>query len=89
MSYRRKIDATNRVSIPTEYMEKYNLQSKDYVDIKDEHGIITIEKHQPEFVCAITGKVTDKGERIGDAFISYEGMEQIIEITNQKENFKK
>jgi AbrB family transcriptional regulator, transcriptional pleiotropic regulator of transition state genes len=74
---KRKMGDNGRVTIPKELLEKYHIEKDDLLEILDGEGHITIRKFNPEYVCVITGKVTSNGEKIGNSFISYEGLEQI------------
>lgn len=83
MSFKRKIDHTGRITLPSELLEKFNLKSDDYVEVSSNKTNITIRRFQPEFACVVTGEITDKGIMIGNAFISYKGLE-IIEEEKKK-----
>lgn len=39
---------------------------------------IIIEPHKQRYVCAVTGKVTSEAIRIGEAWISKEGMTETV-----------
>ncbi|HDR7001879.1 TPA: AbrB/MazE/SpoVT family DNA-binding domain-containing protein [Bacillus cereus] len=92
MTLLKKIDHTGRITLPKDLCGKFGLKKDDQVEITHDEQFIKIRKHQPEFVCAVTGKITDQGQTIGNAFISYEGIEQILqeqEHLKEKEKEKK
>lgn len=84
----RKVDLNGRINLPSELCDMFNIQKDDVVEIDHNEEYILVRKFQPEYVCAITGKITDKGQKIGKVFISYEGLEliskKIDEIKEQK-----
>lgn len=83
----RKVDHTGRITLPSELLEKFQIKKDDVVEVTNNNQYILIKKYQPEYVCAITGKITDKGSWIGNAFISNEGIQKILDkIDTQKEN---
>lgn len=75
--FQRKITENGRITLPKELLEKLDLKKDDIVEIDEKDGMITIKKYRSEYVCAITGKITSEGVKIGDSFISYEGLNQI------------
>lgn len=81
----RKVDYAGRINIPNELCEKFAIKKDDVIQITDDGHYIKIKKYRPEFVCAITGKITDDGHKIGDAFISMDGIKEIIDfVENEK-----
>ncbi|WP_412530633.1 AbrB/MazE/SpoVT family DNA-binding domain-containing protein (plasmid) [Bacillus thuringiensis] len=86
MTLLKKIDHTGRITLPKDLCGKFGLKKDDQVEITHDEQFIKIRKHQPEFVCAVTGKITDQGQTIGNAFISFEGIEQILQ---EQEHFKR
>lgn len=75
----RKITENGRITLPKELLDRLNLKKDDIVEIDEKDGMIIIKKYLSEYVCAITGKVTSKGVKIGNSFISYEGLKKIEE----------
>ena len=73
----RKMGEYGRITIPKEFLDKYNIKKDDPLEIFDGEGFIAIKKHQLEYVCAITGKITSKGHQFGNCFISFEGLDLI------------
>lgn len=79
----RKIDHTGRITLPSELLKKFHLKKDDMVEVTHNKTYILIRKFKPEYVCVVTGKITDKGQMYGDAFISNEGL-KIIEAQLKK-----
>ncbi|MEB6550214.1 AbrB/MazE/SpoVT family DNA-binding domain-containing protein [Heyndrickxia sporothermodurans] len=77
--FKRKVDYSGRITLPSELCTKFDLKKNDMVEVSHNQTHILIRKFQPEYVCVITGKVTDKGKMIGNAFISNEGLNLIKE----------
>ena len=83
--YTRKVDYTGRITLPSDLLDIFDIKKDDIVQVDKSDTHIIIKKHQPEFVCVVTGKITDKGKKIGKAFISEEGLKE-ISMEFQKEN---
>lgn len=84
---KKRIDKSGRIILPAELLEKFAIETHDYIDISHNEEYILIKKYNPEYVCAITGKVTKNGKWIGKAFISDEGLEKIsnvIDLVDEK-----
>jgi AbrB family transcriptional regulator, transcriptional pleiotropic regulator of transition state genes len=81
---KRKVDHQGRITLPTELCGKFHLKKDDVVDVTSNEEYILIKKHQPEFVCVITGKITDKWHQIGNGVISEEGIELILNFMKEK-----
>ncbi|MED3677096.1 MULTISPECIES: AbrB/MazE/SpoVT family DNA-binding domain-containing protein [Bacillus] len=75
----RKVTKEGRVNIPAELLERFTIKEEDYVEITSNRSSIIIRKHRDRKVCAITGKVSKNLQKIGDAYISREGLELIKE----------
>lgn len=84
MKAKRKIDHQGRVTIPSELLETFQLKKNDIVEFTNNEEYILLKKYHPEFVCSVTGKITDDGEMIGNAFISSEGLKIIKEYLDKK-----
>nr|WP_173026419.1 AbrB/MazE/SpoVT family DNA-binding domain-containing protein [Aeromonas sp. Ne-1]AKO69705.1 transition state regulatory protein AbrB [Aeromonas sp. Ne-1] len=80
--YQKRIDKAGRVILPSELLDKFGIKIHDYIDISYDEKNILIKKYKPEYVCAVTGKITKKGKWIGEAFISDEGLEEISKVIN-------
>lgn len=83
--YTRKVDHQARITLPSDLCEKFNIKKDDVVEVTNNEQYILIKKYQPEYVCVITGKITDDGRKIGNAFISTEGLKLILKEL-EKEN---
>lgn len=75
--YRRKLDYSGRINLPKELCDIFHLKKDDLIDITHNKTHILIKKHQPEFVCVVTGKIAKKGINVGNAFFSKEGLQKI------------
>ncbi len=82
--FTRKVDHAGRINLPSELCTTFGISKDDVVSITNNEEYILIKKYRPDFVCVITGKITDKGKMIGNSFISDEGLKII-----QKELKKK
>lgn len=74
----KRITNNGRMVIPKEILDVFQLKEGDRVDITHDERRIIIEPHRQRYVCAVTGKVTDEAIRIGEAWISKEGLKQIV-----------
>lgn len=81
----RIVSPENRVVIPPEFLKAHNIKPGDKVEITLASTYIKIQKYYEKNVCVITGKISKKGQMIGEAFISDEGM-KVIE--QQLDNLK-
>lgn len=73
----RKVSPENRISLPSEYLKAHNIQPGDMVEVSMNSTYIMIEKFYEKNVCVVTGKLSQKGQMIGEAFISDEGMKLV------------
>lgn len=80
----RKVDYTGRITLPSELCEKFNIKKDDVVEVTNNNEYILIKKYQPEFVCVITGKITDQGMKVGNSFISEDGIKLILETLEEE-----
>ncbi|MGG1021114.1 AbrB/MazE/SpoVT family DNA-binding domain-containing protein [Bacillus altitudinis] len=78
----RKVTKEGRVNIPTELLERFTIKENDYVEVTSNRSSIIIRKHRDRKVCAITGKVSKNLFKVGEAYISKEGLEMIKEKTD-------
>lgn len=81
MAHTRKVTKEGRVNIPVEYMQAFNINFEDLVDVTITETAILIKKHVEKGYCVITKKVypIEQLKRIGDVYISYEGLALIKE----------
>ncbi len=65
-------------------LESFQLKEGDLVDITHNDRQIIVEPHRQRYVCAVTGKVTEGAIRIGEAWISKEGLKQIVKYMSDE-----
>ncbi|WP_341963563.1 hypothetical protein NM897_16910 (plasmid) [Planococcus maritimus] len=65
-------------------LERFRLKEGDLVDITHNDRQIIVEPHRQRYVCAVTGKVADEAIRIGEAWISKEGLRQIVKYMSDE-----
>lgn len=70
----RKITKEGRVNIPVEYLDIFDLKENDIVEVSTNRTSIIIKKHRDEKVCVVTGKVSDNIIKVGDCYLSKEGL---------------
>ena len=70
--------------IPKEILEMFELHEGDLVDVTHNDRQIILEPHRQRYVCAVTGKVADEAIRIGEAWISKEGLRQIVKYMSDE-----
>ncbi len=70
--------------IPKEILEMFELHEGDLVDVTHNDRQIILEPHRQRYVCAVTGKVADEAIRIGEAWISKEGLKQIVKYMSDE-----
>lgn len=75
----RIVSPENRVIIPPEYLKAHNIKAGDKVEVTMTSTYIKIQKYYEKNVCVITGKLSRKGQMVGEAFISNEGLKIIQE----------
>jgi len=78
----RIVSPENRVVIPPEYLKAHNIKPGDKVEITNTSTYIKIQKYYEKNVCVVTGKFSKKGQMVGEAFISDEGMKVIEKQLN-------
>jgi AbrB family transcriptional regulator, transcriptional pleiotropic regulator of transition state genes len=77
--HKRKVTKEGRVNIPIELLGKFRIQENDFVEITSNKTSIIIKKYVDEQVCFITGKVSKNLIKIGNAYISKEGLKILKE----------
>ncbi|MED5094493.1 AbrB/MazE/SpoVT family DNA-binding domain-containing protein [Bacillus safensis] len=82
----RKVTKEGRVNIPVELLEMFRIKENDFVEVTANRSSIVIRKHKESRVCSITGKVSRNLYKIGEAYISKEGLELIQKKTNELQN---
>jgi len=80
----KRINNLGRIVIPKEILEMFELHEGDLVDITHNDRQIIVEPHRQRYVCAVTGKVTEEAIRIGEAWISKEGLKQIVKYMSDE-----
>lgn len=80
----KRINQLGRIVIPKEILEIFQLKEGDSVDIMHNERQIIIEPHKQRYLCSVTGKVTDEAIRIGEAWISKEGMKEIVNYMSRE-----
>ncbi|MDE0582884.1 AbrB/MazE/SpoVT family DNA-binding domain-containing protein [Planococcus sp. A6] len=80
----KRINNSGRIVIPKEILEMFELQEGDLVDVTHNERQIILEPHRQRYVCAVTGKVADEAIRIGEAWISKEGLKQIVKYMSDE-----
>ena len=80
----KRINNLGRIVIPKEILEMFELHEGDLVDITHNDRQIILEPHRQRYVCAVTGKVTEEAIRIGEAWISKEGLKQIVKYMSDE-----
>lgn len=80
----KRINNSGRIVIPKEILEMFELHEGDLVDVTYNDRQIILEPHRQRYVCAVTGKVADEAIRIGEAWISKEGLKQIVKYMSDE-----
>lgn len=80
----KRINNAGRIVIPKEILDMFQLHEGDLVDITHNERQIILEPHRQRYVCAVTGKVADEAIRIGDAWISKDGLKQIVKYISEE-----
>lgn len=83
MSHKRKVTPEGRVNIPQEYLERYDIEINDMVEVTPTRTGIHIKKFRDPHVCAITGKMTSRPIKIGESYFSKEGLKKMKEAMNE------
>ncbi|MCM3227554.1 AbrB/MazE/SpoVT family DNA-binding domain-containing protein [Terribacillus saccharophilus] len=71
----RKVTKEGRVNIPVELMRLFDIKEEDSVTVTHDLKGIRILKQADQHRCAITGELSDKLYKVGEAYISKEGLE--------------
>lgn len=69
--------------LPKDILDRFHLNDGDQIDISFNDTQIIIEPHRQTYVCAITGKISNEAVKIGEAWISKEGIKKLIEYMDQ------
>ena len=69
--------------LPKGILDRFHLEDGDQNDISFKETQIIIEPYRQTYVCAITGKVSSEAVKIGEAWISKEGIKKLIEYMDQ------
>ena len=79
----KRIGNLGRIVLPKDILDRFQLEAGDYIDISHNETQIIVEPHRETYVCAITGTVSKEPVKIGEAWISKEGIKKLIEYMNQ------
>lgn len=79
----KRISKLGRVVLPKDILDRFHLNDGDQIDISFNDTQIIIEPHRQTYVCAITGKISNEAVKIGEAWISKEGIKKLIEYMDQ------
>jgi AbrB family transcriptional regulator, transcriptional pleiotropic regulator of transition state genes len=69
--------------LPKDILDRFQLKDGDMIDISYNDTQIIIEQHRKSYVCAITGKISTEAVKIGEAWISKDGIKKLIQYMNQ------
>ena len=72
----KRVGKLGRIVIPKDILDRFQLETGDYIDISHNETQIIVEPHRESYVCAITGKVSKEAVKIGEAWISKEGIKK-------------
>jgi len=79
----KRVGKLGRIVLPKDILDRFQLEAGDLIDISHTDTQIIVEPHRETYVCAITGKVSKEAVKIGEAWISKEGIKMLIEYMNQ------
>lgn len=79
----KRVGKLGRIVLPKDILDRFQLEAGDLIDISHTDTQIIVEPHRESYVCAITGKVSNEAVKIGEAWISKEGIKKLIEYMNQ------
>jgi|APAga8741244001_1050109.scaffolds.fasta_scaffold37673_2 transcriptional pleiotropic regulator of transition state genes len=77
--HKRKITKEGRVNIPAEILHLFRLKEEDEVVISHNKSSIIIKPFVDQGRCAITGKPSSNLTKIGESYISKEGLKLIAD----------
>lgn len=81
----RKVTKEGRVNIPVEYLERFRIKENDWVEVTVNRTNILIKKHKNSNICSVTGKVSKNLTKIGEAYISSEGLQLLKRAIDEME----
>jgi len=79
----KRIGNLGRIVLPKEILDRFQMETGDLIDISYNETQIIVEPHRETYVCAITGKLSKEAVKIGEAWVSKEGIRKLIEYMNQ------
>ena len=79
----KRIGKLGRILLPKDILERFQLKDGDMIDISYNDTQIIIEPHRQTYVCAITGKISKEAVKIGEAWISKDGIKKLIQYMDQ------
>lgn len=84
MGHKRRVTKEGRVNIPVEFLERFNIQVNEFVEVAANNEGIIIKKYVDKNVCAITQKVYEESELypVGNVYVSKEGLELLKGLEN-------
>lgn len=84
--HKRRVTKEGRVNIPVEFLERFRIREDDYVEVSSNRQHILIKKFREADVCAVTGKVSKHLIKVGDAYLSKEGIRIIMETMDESDS---
>jgi len=75
----KRIAKSGRIILPKDILDRFQLDDGDLIDISYNETQIMIEPHNQTYMCAITGKISKEAVKIGEAWISKEGIKKLME----------
>ena len=75
----KRIAKSGRILVPRDILDRFQLDDGDLIDISYNETQIMIEPHNQTYLCAITGKISKEAVKIGEAWISKEGIKKLME----------
>ena len=72
-----------RILLPKDILDRFQLRDGNMIDISNNETQIIIEPYCQTHLCAITGKISKEAVNIGEAWISKEGINKLIQYMDQ------